>query len=259
MLCRDIIKIIEKKYPASYALEWDNVGLLVGGYQKEVQRIYIALDATAGIVGDAVRQKTDLLITHHPLLFSPVRRITQEDLAGSKIIELIRNDISCYAMHTNYDVAGMAELSGKLLELQGAEVLEITCEEEEPKGIGKIGDLPEKMSLSDLCMRVKDVFHLDYVRMYGDGNTVVKRAAVSPGSGKSMIQPALKKHADVLITGDIGHHEGIDAADMGLCMIDAGHYGLEQIFAEDLRRYLTHALPEVTVLTAPAHHPFQTI
>ena len=259
MLCRNVIEIIEKRYPPSCALEWDNVGLLTGGYQKDVQRIYIALDATDAVIRDAVRQKADLLVTHHPLLFSAIKRVTQEDLVGRKLIELIRNDISCYAMHTNYDVAGMADLSAEFLRLEYAEVLDVTCEGEEPMGIGKAGFLEKRMSLSELCTVVKDMFHLDSVRMYGDGNTVVERAAISPGSGKSMIRPALEKHADVLITGDIGHHEGIDAVDMGLCIIDAGHYGLEQIFVDDMRRYFAQALPEVTVITAPPHSPFQTI
>lgn len=259
MLCRDIIEAIERKYPVSYALDWDNVGLQVGRYQKEIRRIYIALDATKEVVHDAVRQNADLLLTHHPLMFTPIRKVTSEDLIGGKIIELIQNDISCYAMHTNYDVTGMADLAAGLLKLEDTEVLDITCESEERKGIGKVGSLSESMTLTELCMFVKETFHLDRVRMYGDGSAIIRRAAVSPGSGKSMIQPAIGGRADVLITGDIGHHEGIDASDMGLSIIDAGHYGLEQIFVEDLHQYLLRVFPEITVITAPQHHPFQTI
>lgn len=259
MLSGEIIEKIEERYPLSYALEWDNVGLLLGSNQKEVQRIYITLDATDSVISDAVRQQADLLITHHPLLFSPVKRITQGDLVGDRILKLIQNDITCYAMHTNYDVMGMADLSAEILRLRDPEVLDITCQDDEPRGIGKIALLPEEISLLDYCKVVKEAFHLEHVRIFGDENRRVRRVAISPGSGKSMIKPALDQKADVLITGDIGHHEGIDAVDQGLCIIDAGHYGIEHIFIEDMKKYLSSVFPEMTIITAPRIHPFQTV
>ena len=115
MLCKDVMYEIEKEYPLNYALSWDNVGLLVGRDDKEVKRIYIALDATDEVIGEAVRTGADMLITHHPMIFSPIKRIHNLDFVGERILKLIQNDISYYAMHTNYDVLGMAELAGKVM------------------------------------------------------------------------------------------------------------------------------------------------
>ena len=99
MLCKDVMYEIEKEYPLNYALSWDNVGLLVGRDDKEVKRIYIALDATDEVIDEAVRTGADMLITHHPMIFSPTKRIHNLDFVGERILKLIQNDISYYAMH----------------------------------------------------------------------------------------------------------------------------------------------------------------
>ena len=104
MLCRDVMNVIEKEYPLNYALSWDNVGLLVGRDDKEVKKIYIALDATDEVIDEAVKNGADMLITHHPMIFSPIKKIHNLDFVGGRILKLIQNDISYYAMHTNYDV-----------------------------------------------------------------------------------------------------------------------------------------------------------
>ena len=108
MLCREVTDIIEQRFPKEYALDWDNVGLLAGRDDKEVRCIYIALDASDEVIHAAARQGADMLVTHHPLIFSGMKRITNQDFIGRRILGLIRRDISYYAMHTNYDVLGMA-------------------------------------------------------------------------------------------------------------------------------------------------------
>ena len=261
MLCKDIMSVIEKKYPLNYALSWDNVGLLVGRDDKEVKKIYIALDATDEVIDEAVKNSADMLITHHPMIFSPIKKIHNLDFVGGRILKLIQNDISYYAMHTNYDVLGMAELSGDKMNMKDAEILEVTAEgdigeEDEPEGIGRVSDLEIPMTLRECCENVKDAFHLGAVKVFGNLEDKVKRIAICPGSGKSVIQAALDKHADVLITGDIGHHEGIDAVAQGLAIIDGGHYGIEHIFIEDMRQYLEKNLKDVEVIAAPIMHPF---
>ena len=110
MLCREIMQVIEASYPRKAALDFDNVGLLAGRSDKEVERVYLALDATDAVIDRAIRAGADMLITHHPLIFSAVKKVTDEDFITRRVIKLIRNDISYYAMHTNYDVLGMAEL-----------------------------------------------------------------------------------------------------------------------------------------------------
>lgn len=258
MLCREIIDVIEATYPKSAALSWDNVGLLVGRMEKEVKRIYVALDVTEEVIEKAIEEQVDLIVVHHPLIFSPLKKITDEHFIGKRVVSLLQHDISCYAMHTNYDVLGMAELAGRKLELKQEEPLEITMSEEN-EGIGRIGFLKEEMTLEECCELVKERFHLPDVKVFGDLEMKVARAAISPGSGKSMIDIAVQKEAQVLVTGDIGHHEGIDALARGLAIIDAGHYGLEHIFIEDMTNFLERQLSGVVVRKAEIIQPFQTV
>ena len=159
-------------------------------------------------------------------------------------------------MHTNYDVLRMSELSAKYLGLSGASVLEVTRDGEHKEGIGRVADLNDPLDLRACCEKVKDAFGLTHVQVFGELSGTVKRLAISPGSGKSMIGPALASGADVLVTGDIGHHEGIDAAAQGLAVIDAGHYGIEHIFIEDMREFLEKRLEGVSVTADPPRDPF---
>ena len=258
MLCRDIMKVIEATYPKHAALEWDNVGLLVGRTEKEVKKIYVALDATEEVIEQAVAANVDMLITHHPLLFSPLKKITDEHFIGSRVVKLLQHDISYYAMHTNYDVCGMADISAVILGLDGAETLEVT-NEENMEGIGRVGELTCPMSLQSCGEFIKEKFQLDNVKVFGDLSSTVQRVAICPGSGKGMTELALVKQADVLVTGDIGHHEGIDAVAQGLAIIDAGHYGLEHIFIEDMANYLRKNVEGIVVDTHEITHPFQVI
>lgn len=256
MKCQEIIEEIEKRYPREYACEWDNVGLLAGDRQREVKRIYIALDATDRTIDRAVSFGAELLLTHHPLIFGGIRSVTADDCTGRRLIKLIENGISCYAMHTNYDVLGMASLASDLLGLTETSVLE---EVRDGEGIGRTGKLPKEMTLKECACYVKERFSIPDVRIFGDPEGTVSTAAISPGSGKSMTHPALKKGADVLISGDIDHHTGIDMADSGLSIIDAGHYGLEHIYIADMENFLRERFPELVIETALEEQPFLTL
>lgn len=260
MLCKEIIRVIEAAYPREAALDFDNVGLLAGRSEKEVNRVYIALDATDAVIDRAVRAGADMLITHHPLIFSPLKKVTDENFISRRIVKLIQNDISYYAMHTNYDVLGMAELSEKILGIRDTEVLDITRENGGiPEGIGRIGSLEQPVTLEECCVYIKHKLNLGSLKVFGDMDAKVSRLAISPGSGKSAIGAAIAKGADVLVTGDIGHHEGLDAVEQGLLVIDAGHYGTEYIFIDDMKRFLEDKLPVLQVTAAPVIHPFQVI
>ena len=110
MKCYEIIEKLETLSPPSYAEEWDNIGLLVGRRDKEVRRIYIALDATDDVIEDAIRVQADMLLTHHPMIFHKINRVNTDDFIGKRICHLIRSDMVYYAMHTNFDVKGMGML-----------------------------------------------------------------------------------------------------------------------------------------------------
>ena len=126
MTCKEIMEKLEERWNPSYALEWDNVGLLVGREDKEIKKVFTALDATEETIAQALEFGADLLITHHPMIFSPVKKVTSADFIGRRLITMIQADLCYYAMHTNFDVKGMAQLNQECLGLTDCEVLEET-------------------------------------------------------------------------------------------------------------------------------------
>ncbi len=252
MLCSDLIRKIENTYSLEPAMEWDNVGLLAGRYQKDVQKVYVALDVTDEVIEQAIQWGADMLLTHHPLLFSPIKQVTDDGLVRRRILRLVQRDICYYAIHTNYDVLRMAELSATIL---GIDVMNSLDE----NGIGRVGKLKKSMTVLECCELVKERFCLESVKVYGNLQQVVSNVAISPGSGKHMSELAIEKGADVFITAEIDHHEGLDANAEGMAIIDAGHYGLEHIFIQDMVEYFKQNFKQIEVLGAEISHPFHIV
>ena len=260
MKCYEIIEKLESLSPEAFAEEWDNIGLLAGRRDKEVGTVYIALDATDDVVEEAVRIGADLLLTHHPLIFKKLGRVNTDDFIGRRVCELIRNDISYYAMHTNFDVMGMADAAADELSLKDRQVLSVTYEDDISKeGCGRVGKLEKCMSVAELAEFVKEKFHVPNVRVYGDLGDIVETAAVMPGSGGDYIRDALNAGADVMITGDVDHHEGIDAVAQGIAVIDAGHYGIEKLFISYMEEFIKRELPGIHIHKAEINEPFVVI
>ena len=220
------------------------------------KKIFTALDATEETIAQALEFGADLLITHHPMIFSPVKKVTSADFIGRRLITMIQADLCYYAMHTNFDVKGMAQLNQKCLGLTDCEVLEETAPGE---GIGRVGALKGTMDLKQFAGKVRNDFEIPDVRMYGDPAAIIHRVAVSSGSGKSMIRGAIEKGADVIVTGDVDYHSAIDAVAQGIAVIDAGHYGTEYGFIAYMRQELETMFPELAVGAARVHHPYRVV
>lgn len=251
---------IEEGCPLSSAEDWDNVGLLVGRDNKEVSRVFLALDLTEETLAEAAEAGADLIVTHHPMIFSGMKKVNNQSVTGRRVLTLVQKDISYYAMHTNYDVMGMADLSARYLKLSDCQVLSVTeVHGEQQEGFGRVGMLPEEMTLKECALFVKEQLKLTDVKVYGDLQQKVHRAAICTGSGKSMVKEALAKGADVYVTGDIDHHTGIDTVAEGMALIDAGHYGTEYIFMEAMKRALQEAFPELEVTTAQVKVPYHIL
>lgn len=253
-----LMELLEEFAPKKYACSWDNVGFLVGRSDQEIKKVVVALDATGDVIRRAIQEKADMIITHHPMIFSSMKRVNDEGFLGRKLLDLMEHHIAVFAMHTNFDVIGMAALAGRYLDFpEDAEPLEITDEQDgRYEGIGRIAQLPEKMKLGEYVQFVKDRLSLEHVLLFGDEDTIIRTAAVSPGSGRSMIELAVQKGADVIITGDIGHHEGLDALDMGLSVIEAGHYGTEYIFIDYVADFLRRET-DLEVIPVKAGSPYK--
>ena len=215
--------------------------------------------------GDRIaRRRMDLtaqlLLTHHPLIFSPLKQINTDQFISARVVELLRTGMSCYAMHTNYDAARMGVLAAQRLGIPAEAPLGDLFERGGCQyGIGSVGDTDNPLTLADLGAQVKDRFGLQTVKIFGDLSGQVQRVAMCPGAGKSMIPDALAQGAQVLITGDIDHHSGIDAVAQGLSIIDAGHYGIEHIFISDMQQYLNRELPQIEAVAQERRDPFVVI
>lgn len=257
MKVKELTDWLGGNFPAAVAEDWDNVGLLTGDDESEVKHVFLALDLTETVLDEAIRAGADMIVTHHPMIFSGIKKINNHSFTGRKILTLIQKGIVYYAMHTNYDVLGMADLSADYTKMHDTTVLSITEERDgEVQGFGRVGKLPREMTLREYAQLVKESLKLNDVKVYGNLDSMVKCAAVCTGSGKSMIKDVIKAGADVYVTGDIDHHTGIDTVAQGLALIDAGHYGTEYIFMDAMKKELTQAFPELKISCAEVKSPY---
>ena len=251
---REIIDRIEEHFPKGLALEWDNPGLLCGSRDKTVRKVMIALDCTDKVVDEAVEKGCDLVLTHHPLIFGSIKAVNDESFIGRRLIKLIKNDISLYAMHTNFDVAkeGMGHIVAERLGASELSPMEVTGEMDgEAVGIGFYGRLETPMGARELSSFIKERFGIEGV-VYYDAGKPISTIAVCPGSGRGMLKFAKELSADALITGDMGHHDGIDAVAQGISLIDAGHFGLEHVFVPYMEGLIKAWFEGIEVLTFEA-------
>ena len=263
MKCREITECLEKLSPKKYASGWDNVGLLVGRKDREVKRIMVALDASVYVVNKAVDEKVDMLVTHHPMIFSSVKQINEDNPTTEKVLVLAENRISYYAMHTNFDtVGGMGSLAAGPSYLNLSDTVPLVFESDDIEGMGRGGLLPEPMTGEQASAYVKEKFGLSFVMLYqseSDKGRVFDRIAVLPGSGKSELNEMKKLGYDLYLTGDFGHHPGLDAMDMGITVIDATHYGLERIFVSFIADYLRNNFEGLDIIEVDTGCPIQII
>lgn len=226
MRAGDIADIIEKAFPLEYAEEWDNVGLLLGSRDAEVKKVLLTLDVTPFVLDEAINSGADMIVSHHPILFSPLGRITDETAEGKMLIKLIKNGISVYAAHTNLDkgIGGINDYLSKLFELQDTEVA--LKSDTIGVGLGRIGTLPKPMTARELAYYVKDKLSTP-VRLSGDRERLVKKLAIGSGASDNIIPKAAEMGADAVITGDCKYHRNQGYTELGVTVIDAGHYPTE--------------------------------
>ncbi len=248
----DIKNAIERLAPCSLAEEWDNVGLMLGDEEQYVSSAFICLDVTAENVQKAIDCDADLIISHHPLIFSPLKNILDTDVSGGIISTLIRNNISVYSAHTNLDKAdgGMNDVLADKLELSNIRHFN-------DETIGRIGELETPVELEDFKDFVKNVLSCRSIRYLGEPDKPIKTVAVCSGAGGDGIHSAYSEGADIYVTSDIRHHEAQLAYELGLCLIDAGHFETENIICEFMKDYLEEALPELNIITSDAEPYFK--
>jgi len=229
----EIIAVLERLAPPHLAEEWDNSGLMVGKKNAEVRKILLALDATDVVLKEAVEIGANLVITHHPMVFAPLKSVNDDDWVGKKLIYAIENGVSVYAAHTNLDTAqgGTNDAFAQMLGLTDIKPLD-------EFGRGRVGLLPQNIAIEKLAELAKKRLELDAVRCVGDVSRVAQKVAICTGSGMSMFGDAIKSKADVFITADVKYHEALIAQESGLPIIDATHYASENLVFASLKTYL---------------------
>lgn len=243
-MVEDIIKHMKSLAPEELALEWDNIGLIVGDSNAQVNTILIALDVTDEVLEEAINLKAELIITHHPLIFKPIKNINDKTPIGRKILKLIKNGISVYSSHTNLDISnyGTNDTLFKVLNLQDKQpLMEL---EKEGYALGRIGTLDKPVALKNFAIFVKESLKLTNIRYTGNDEKIIKKLGICTGasSNYNIFKEAKEKGCDLYITGDIKFHEAQTAIEMGLCLMDATHYASEVIVTQTLKDYLKNKL-----------------
>ena len=239
-----IMNEIEKIAPKYLKEDYDNVGLMVGNKENEVKRVLIALDCTNDVIDEAIYNKVDLIITHHPLFFRKPKRIVNEELIGEKVIKLIKNDINLYSCHTNLDNArnGINDKVMRLLGFNSACIIE--PKDEENTGCGRIAYLDTEITIEDLAKIIKERLKIKNLRI-AKSTMKIKKIAVINGSGQDFFEKAREMGADCIITGDTTYHYVSDYKEMGISIIDAGHFGTEYLAFLDSLIFLKDRFSEV--------------
>ncbi len=218
---KDLYEYMENKIPSSLSLDWDKDGLqLCPDAKKEVKKIICTLDVTPAVCNYAIENKTDVIISHHSLIFKPLSEIT-----SPKLIGLIKNDISVMSFHTRMDIVENG-INCKLAKICGLEKVYNFAE-----NCGRIGYLKTKTKFENYIEYIKDKLNCEILESVNSNGYSYKIAVISGSSG-DYIEEALKNGTDTLVTGEIKYHTMLECGEMGLNVIAAGHYHTEKHAAE---------------------------
>ena len=257
MKIKDILGALEEFAPLALQDGYDNAGLQIGlAEDAEATGALLCLDVTEDVVDEAVLRGCNLIVSHHPLLFRPLKSITFDDYVGRAIFKAIKNDITVYAAHTNLDSAqdGVAYKMAEKLGLQNIQWLsekdtytrgEVTL----TAGEGIMATLPTSMTKREFMEHVKEVFRLKSLRVNNANPKTIKRVALCGGSGADLIPQAIEKGADVFITGEIGYHRFF-GFEKDILLLEIGHYESEQYTIELLRDVICKVAPTLRVCKA---------
>ena len=253
-----ITTLLEKAAPVCYASEWDNVGLMIGSSDCNIENVMVCLDVTPDVVEQAIKCNCKLIVSHHPLFFKGISIIDYSTPKGNMIKNIIQNNIAVYSCHTNMDSAngGINSVLAEEFGLSDIEILEPNNTYPEA-GIGRLGYLRNKISFAELCGLTKKILKCDCLKTVCSNDKPIKKLCVASGSCGDLIELAASKGADAIITADVKYHEALDAYDSGITVIDAGHYPTEIIVCDIFKRILNDL--DIKLFTAESNDVFKFI
>ena len=255
MHIQQVMDAIEHLAPRRLAEDWDNPGLLVGDPGEEVRGIVTCLDVSDAVIDFAVKNGANLIVAHHPLIFRAQKHIRTDLPLGHTLQKLLIHGIAVYAAHTNLDIAvgGVNDVLANAIGLRKLSAFVITSQDENghTESLGRIGTLPEPMRIEDFAEHVRQSLHADHIRYvnatprHGGASVMprpVRRVALCSGAGAEYLDRAHHLGADAYLTGDVRYHDAQHAMQLGIHLIDAGHFATEYPIALALADYLTREL-----------------
>ena len=239
----EIVTALDEAYPFEGACSYDNVGLLVGRRDKEIKRVLVALDVTSAVIEEAKSLGADLILSHHPVIFRELKRITEDSYTGGLVLELIEKGLAAVALHTNFDRAEKGNNDAL------ASALGATEYERLEEGFAAAFDLPQEVSFDDFAFSVRERLGDSVIRTIGGGP--VKKVVTACGAGISEELIFLAKQRDaVIVTGDVKHNYATMARDLGVRLVETTHYGSEWVFTDRIANFLTEHFDTLEVFVS---------
>lgn len=246
MTVKEITNYLNEHIPFDTAEDFDNVGHLIGDENQSVSRVFIALDATQNVIEQAIKLEVSLIITHHPVIFTPLKSLMQSDLTSC----ILKNNLNVISLHTNLDKlpGGVNDMLAKALELQSVRSLPASGD------MGRVGELPVAMASRSFAKKVKDNLKCNGLR-FVPSDREIRTVAVLGGSGEFALQSVMDAGADAFVTGEGKHHVFLEAAQKGICYVDAGHFETERVVLPFLKQSLHEAFPGLELIIADEMSP----
>ena len=251
---KNVLQCVEHFAPAYMKESWDNVGLLCGDPAKEVKKVLVALDPFAHVCREAAAVGADLIVTHHPLIFQAPKSITTENSIGRSILYLCRHSISAINAHTNLDCTpgGVNDVLAQALDLKEISVMQPNGVDEDGNPWGLLRTGIHEADLADFLAHVKKKLHTPVLR-YVDGGKPVRKVAVGGGSCAGALVEAFYAGCDTFVTADIKYNQFWDAKELGMNLIDAGHFYTENPVVPVLAGKIQEEFPEIEVIISESH------
>ena len=241
---KDVTAVIEQFAPLSLQEKWDNSGLCIGSPEAPVTSVLLGLDCTPELVDEAVETGADMIVTHHPLIFSGLKKISPDDPVGLAVMKAVSAGIAVYAAHTTADKV-LAGVSGAMAAKLGLTNVEVLDPEGEGVGLGVVGDLPEPLTARQAAELVKERFALKAMRASRPVEGLISRVAMCGGSGSSLIGKAMEAGAQLYLCGDVSYHHFFTRS--GFMIMDIGHYESEVQIVDILFSLLKKNFPTFAV------------
>jgi dinuclear metal center YbgI/SA1388 family protein len=232
--------------PSRLAESWDNVGLLVGDAERPVQRLMTCLTVTPASADEAIRRRADLIVTHHPLPFRPLKRLTTDTTTGRILLELIAAQIAVYSPHTAFDSASQG-INQRLAKGLGLRALKPLVPDDEGLGSGRWGRLGRRLTLGGLAERAKEFLGIDRMQLVGDPSQPVRAVAVACGSAGELLEPARALGCEAMLVGETGFHTCLEAEAAGMGLLLSGHFASERFAVECLADVIAERFADLEV------------